>query len=141
MTDSLSSAVLDHLGVAVDSLERSVAFYEQALGLKVSGYETILAEKTRVAMLPAGESRIELLEATDPDSPIARFLGKHGPGLHHICLRVPNLAAAIERLKKHGARLISEQPGTGAGSHRYIFVHPASADGVLLELVEQPRTK
>jgi methylmalonyl-CoA epimerase len=131
--------VLDHLGVAVRSLDEAVKFYEGVLGLKVSGYETIAAEKTRVAMLPAGGTRIELLEATAPDSPIGRFLAKRGPGLHHICLRVPDLAAAVEHLRLSGARLISEIPGTGAGGHRYVFVHPSSAGGVLLELVEETR--
>jgi methylmalonyl-CoA epimerase len=127
---------IDHLGVAVRSLAEAVSFYERALGLKIFAYETIAAEKTRVAMVPLGESRIELLEATTPDSPIARFLDKRGPGLHHICLRVPDLAAAIAQLRKSGARLINEEPGIGAGGHRYVFVHPSSAGGVLLELAE-----
>lgn len=134
-------AVLDHLGVAVQSLAESARFYEEVIGLKVSGFETIEAEKTRVAMIPVGDGRIELLEPTAPDSPIARFLAKRGPGLHHICLRVPDLAAAMERLRRSGARLINESPGTGAGGHKYVFVHPSSAGGVLLELVEQSYTK
>ncbi|HWP84739.1 MAG TPA: methylmalonyl Co-A mutase-associated GTPase MeaB, partial [Terriglobia bacterium] len=114
-----AEAVLDHLGVAVNSLEQAAGFYQQALGLQVSRSETIPAERTRVAMLPVGGSRIELLEATDPDSPIARFLAKRGPGLHHICLRVPDLTAAMDRLRTHGARLVNETPGRGAGGHRY----------------------
>ena len=105
--------------------------------MKVAGFETIAAEKTKVAMLPLGDTRIELLEAVEPDSPIARFLAKRGGGLHHICLRVPDLGAAVARLRQSGARLISEFPGTGAGGHKYVFVHPASAGGVLLELVER----
>ena len=136
-----ASIVLDHLGVAVQSLEEAVRFYKGVLGLKVSGYETIAAEKTKVAMIPLGESRIELLEATATDSPIARFLAKRGPGLHHICLRVPDLAAAVARLKQSGALIINEAPGVGAGGHRYVFIHPSSAGGVLLELVEsEPRS-
>ncbi|MBI2819209.1 MAG: methylmalonyl Co-A mutase-associated GTPase MeaB [Acidobacteria bacterium] len=128
---------LDHLGVGVISLEDAIAFYQGMLGLQVSGYETIPQEKVKVAMLPLGDTRIELLEPTAPDSPIARFLAKRGPGLHHICLRVPDLAAAVARLRQNGVRLINEVPGTGAGGHKYVFVHPASAGGVLLELVEQ----
>jgi len=143
MADETSHAdtVLDHLGVAVRSLADSVRFYEEVLGLKVSGYETVEAEKTRLAMIPVGAARIELLESTAPDSPIARFLAKRGPGLHHICLRVPDLAAALERLRRSGARLINEVPAIGAGGHKYIFVHPASAGGVLLELVEKSGTR
>ena len=132
-----SSAVLDHLGIAVESLADAIAFYERALGLTVSGYESIPEEKTRVAMVPVGESRIELMEPMDPDSPIARSLAKRGPGLHHISLRVPDLGAAIERLKQNGIKIINAEPGIGAGGHRYIFVHPLSTGGVLLELVEQ----
>jgi methylmalonyl-CoA epimerase len=129
--------VLDHLGVAVASLAEAARFYEEVLGLPVTGYETIAAEKTRVAMIPLGGTRIELLEPTAPESPIARFLAKRGPGLHHICLRVPDLAAAMERLRRDGARFVNEAPGSGAGGHKYVFVHPSSAGGVLLELVEQ----
>ena len=133
--------VLDHIGIAVASLAEAVAFYEGALGLSVSGYETIAQEKTKVAMIPVGESRIELLEATEPDSPIARFIAKRGPGLHHISLRVPNLEDAVFRLQESGVKLISQEPRVGAGGHRYAFIHPSSAGGVLLELVEssEPR--
>ncbi|MBI3934558.1 MAG: methylmalonyl Co-A mutase-associated GTPase MeaB [Acidobacteria bacterium] len=139
--DDGGEPVLDHLGVAVQSLEEAVVFYETVLGLKAAGYETIVPEKTQVAMLPLGDTRIELLEATAPDSPIGRFLANRGPGLHHLCLRVPDLAAAVERLRNSGARLINEEPGTGAGGHKYVFVHPASSGGVLLELVEESRKK
>jgi LAO/AO transport system kinase len=133
--------VLDHLGVAVRSLEEAVSFYEAAMGLRVSSYETIPQEKTRVAMIPLGDTRIELLEATEPDSPIARFLAKRGPGLHHICLRVPDLSVATARLRARGARLVNEEPGIGARGHRYVFIHPSTAGGVLFELVEasEPR--
>ena len=128
--------VLDHLGVAVESLPLAVQFYQRTLGIMIAGFETIEQEKTRVAMLPVGDCRIELLEATEPDSPIARFLAKRGAGLHHICLRVPDLAAAIARLKDARVELIHSEPQVGAGGHRYVFVHPRSAGGVLLELVE-----
>ena len=133
-------AVLDHLGIAVQSLEEAVRFYQDVLGLRVSGYETLVGEKTKVAMLPLGEGRIELLEPTEPASLIARFLAKRGPGLHHVCLRVPDLNAAVARMQQRGMRLVSEQPRVGAGGHRYVFVHPSSAGGVLLELVEEPAT-
>ena len=126
---------IDHLGIAVTSLEQSIAFY-QSLGLTVAHRETVVTEKVDVAMLPAGDSRIELLEPTAADSPIAKFLEKRGPGLHHIALRVPDLEAAVSRLQAGGARLLN-QPRTGAGGHTYVFVHPASTGGVLLELVGQ----
>jgi len=129
-------AIIDHLGIAVPSLADALNFYERVLGLKVSGFETIAQEKTKVAMLPIGDSRIELLEPTEPDSPVGRFLSKRGPGLHHVCLRVPDLASAVARLRQNGVRLINAEPCTGAGGHRYVFVHPSSAGGVLLELVE-----
>jgi methylmalonyl-CoA epimerase len=131
-------AVLDHLGIAVQSLEQAVSFYQEVLGLPVSGYETIPAEKTKVAMIPLGQGRIELLEATEPDSHIARFLAKRGPGLHHVCLRVPDLSATVARIQQRGMRLVSEESRVGAGGHRYVFIHPSSAGGVLLELVEEP---
>jgi methylmalonyl-CoA epimerase len=126
---------IDHLGIAVKSLAAAKAIY-QKLGLSVSGEELVDAEQVRLVMVPLGESRLELLEATSENSPIARFIARRGEGLHHICLRVPDLAAAVERLKQNGVRLISEEIRIGAGGHRYIFVHPASAGGVLLELVE-----
>jgi LAO/AO transport system kinase len=131
----LHSPSIDHLGIAVTSLEQSIAFY-QSLGLTVAHRETVLTEKVDVAMLPAGDSRIELLEPTAADSPIAKFLEKRGPGLHHIALRVPDLEAAIARLQAGGARLLN-QPRTGAGGHTYAFVHPASTGGVLLELIQE----
>jgi methylmalonyl-CoA epimerase len=126
---------IDHLGIAVKSLAAAKAIY-QKLGLSVSGEELVDAEQVRLVMVPLGESRLELLEATSENSPIARFIARRGEGLHHICLRVPDLAAAVERLKQNGVRLISEEIRIGAGGHRYIFVHPRSAGGVLLELVE-----
>jgi len=125
---------IDHLGIAVDALDAAIAFY-QTVGLGVEHRETVAAEKVNVAMLPAGDSRIELLEPSAPDSPLARFLEKRGPGLHHVALRVPDLNAAVERLAAAGARLLNA-PRPGAGGHTYVFVHPASAGGVLLELIQ-----
>ena len=125
---------IDHLGIAVPNLEQAIRFYE-SVGLAVSYRETVAQEKVHAAMLPAGEPRIELLEPSAPDSPISKFLDKRGGGLHHVALRVPDLSAAVERLRASGARLLNE-PRAGAGGHLYVFVHPASAGGVLLELIQ-----
>lgn len=133
--DKIAGVTIDHLGVAVKSLEQAAAFYE-SIGLAVGHRETVATEKVHVAMLPAGDSRIELLEPSDADSPIGKFLEKRGPGLHHVALRVPDLSAAVERLRASGARLLNE-PRRGAGGHLYVFVHPASAGGVLLELIQE----
>ena len=132
------AVAIDHLGIAVPNLDDALAFYE-SLGLGVSAREIVSTEKVHVAMLPAGDSRIELLEPTVPDSPIGKFLEKRGPGLHHVALRVPDLDAAIARLRASGARLLNE-PRSGAGGHRYVFVHPASTGGVLLELIQESAT-
>lgn len=131
----LDGPVLDHLGIAVKSLDASRAMYE-ALGISVSPTEEVQQERVRVAMLSMGESRIELLEATDVDSVIGRFIERRGEGLHHVALRMPDLEDAMERLKARGVRLVSDVIQIGAGGHRYVFVHPASANGVLLELVD-----
>ena len=129
---------IDHLGIAVKSLAASKAWYER-LGLRVESEEVVEHEKVRVAMLPVGESRIELLEATSDDSPIARFIAQRGEGLHHVSLRVADLEETVARLKKSGTRFVSEEIKMGAGGHRYVFVHPSSAGGVLLELCEDSR--
>jgi methylmalonyl-CoA epimerase len=126
---------IDHLGIAVKSLASAKTIYEK-LGLTISPEETVEHEKVRLVMVPVGESRLELLEATADDSAIAKYIVKHGEGIHHICMRVPDLPGAIERLKADGVRLVSNEIKTGAGGHRYIFVHPQSTAGVLLELVE-----
>jgi len=127
---------IDHLGIAVQSLEAGLGFYEQQLGFPVSLRETVEREKVNVAMLPAGDARIELLEASEPDSVIAKFIEKRGAGLHHVAVKVPDLVATVERLKSQGARLLNE-PRSGAGGHLYVFVHPSSTGGVLLELIQQ----
>jgi len=126
---------IDHLGIAVRSLSSAKALYEK-LGLSISPEETVEHEQVKLVMVPVGESRLELLEATSPDSTIAKFIAKRGEGLHHVCLKVPDLAAAVARLKADGVRLVSEEIKFGAGGHRYVFVHPASTGGVLLELVQ-----
>jgi methylmalonyl-CoA epimerase len=127
---------IDHLGIAVRSLDTALAFYEKQLGFSVSLRETVEHEKVKVAMLPAGESRIELLEATEADSVIAKFIEKRGEGLHHVAIKVPDLAGTVARLKSSGARLMND-PRSGAGGHLYVFVHPASTGGVLLELIQE----
>jgi len=129
---------IDHLGIAVKSLAAAKGIYEK-LGLSVSAEETVEGEQVRCVMVAVGETRLELLEPTSSSSVIAKFIAKRGEGLHHVSLRVPDLPAAVERLKKDGVRLVSEEIKIGAGGHRYVFVHPSSAGGVLLELVEVQR--
>jgi methylmalonyl-CoA epimerase len=126
---------IDHLGIAVKSLAAAKAIYEK-LGLSVSPEETVEHEQVRLVMVPVGESRLELLEATSENSTIAKFIAKRGEGLHHVCMKVPDLQGAVDRLRKDGVRLVSEEIRTGAGGHQYVFVHPASTGGVLLELVQ-----
>ena len=126
---------IDHLGIAVKSLSSAKAIYKK-LGLSVSPEETVEQEQVRLVMVPVGESRLELLEATSENSTIAKSIAKRGEGLHHVCMKVPDLPAAVERLKKDGVRLVSEEIKVGAGGHQYVFVHPSSTGGVLLELVQ-----
>jgi methylmalonyl-CoA epimerase len=127
--------LIDHLGIAVKSLEQARKFYEQ-LGLGPVSEEVVPHEKVRVAMIPVGESRIELLEPTSPDSVIGRFLDKRGEGLHHVAIHVADLAHTVETLKASGTRFVSDEIKVGAGGHLYVFVHPSSAGGVLLELCQ-----
>jgi LAO/AO transport system kinase len=128
-------ARIDHLGIAVRSLDQALTFYENQLGLRVSMRENVEQEKVSVAMLPVGDPRIELLQPAGPDSVVAKFIEKRGEGLHHVALRVPDLRAAVERLRSSGARILNE-PRPGAGGHLYTFVHPSSAGGVLIELIQ-----
>lgn len=127
---------IDHIGIAVRSLTDAVRVYEDVIGLKVSGYDQVDEQGVRVAMLPAGDTRIELLEPIRSDSPIEKFLTKRGEGIHHIAIRVDNIDEALERFKAAGARLIDATPRIGAHNTRIAFIHPASTHGVLLELVE-----
>ena len=126
---------IDHLGIAVKSLTAAKSIYEK-LGLNIAPEETVEQENVRVVMVPVGDSRLELLEATSDDSTIARFIAKRGEGLHHVCLRVPDLETVVAKLKNDGVRLVTNEIKTGAGGHRYVFLHPQSTGGVLLELVE-----
>jgi methylmalonyl-CoA/ethylmalonyl-CoA epimerase len=127
---------IDHIGIAVKSLEESVKFYEM-LGLKAAGTEEVAEQKVRVAFIPTGDSEIELLESTAPDGPIARHIEKNGEGLQHVALRVDNIEAALAELKEKGVRLIDEKPRYGAGGARIAFIHPKSTGGILLELSER----
>jgi methylmalonyl-CoA/ethylmalonyl-CoA epimerase len=126
-----------HIGIAVRSIEEARGFWE-ALGLRVEHVEEVPHEGVRVAMIPCGESRIELLEPTREDSPIAGFLAKRGPGIHHLCLASDDVAGDDSRLRAAGVELLRAAPTAGAGGSRVQFVHPKSAGGVLVELAEEP---
>ena len=127
---------VDHVGIAVKNLDESVKFYE-SLGFKVTGYEVVAEQKVKVAFLPCGDSELELLESTEPDGPIARFIEKNGPGIQHIAIRVDDIDKALEELKEKGVRLIDQTPRYGAGNARIAFVHPKATGGVLLELTQR----
>jgi methylmalonyl-CoA epimerase len=127
---------IDHIGIAVKSLAEAAAIYENALGLKVNAYDLVDEQGVRVAMLNIGESRIELLEPTGPESPIEKFMTKRGEGIHHIAITVDDIEKALERLKAAGVRLVDNEPRRGAHNTRIAFVHPSSTHGVLLELVQ-----
>lgn len=127
---------IEHIGIATRGLDEALSFWRDALGLEVVHTEVVEEQKVRVAMLPLGEPRIELLEPTADDSPVAKFLEKRGAGIHHVAVRVDDIRAALARLKESGARLIDEAPRVGADNCLVAFVHPSSAGGVLLELVE-----
>ena len=127
---------IEHIGIATRSLEDSLKFWRDALGLELTHTEVVEEQGVRVAMLPLGEPRIELLEPTREDSPVAKFLEKRGAGIHHIAVRVDDIRATLSDLKEKGARLIDESPRVGAGGCLVAFIHPAAAGGVLLELVE-----
>ena len=131
---------IDHLGIAVRSISDSLAFYRDALGLGVSGTERVDDQGVTVALLPVGESRIELLEPFSEASPVGRFIAKRGEGLHHICYEVDDLADKLEELRSRGLRLLDGYPRRGAEGKLVAFLHPASANGVLVELVEKART-
>ena len=129
---------IDHIGIATHGIDDAARFYLESLGLQIEHVEEVASQKVRVAMLPLGESRVELLEPTSDDSPISKFLAKRGPGIHHIAVQVQDIRASMAELKEKGARLIDEQPRTGAGGCLVAFIHPSSTGGVLLELVEHP---
>ncbi len=127
---------IEHIGIATRGLDDALGFWRDALGLELQDVEEVAEQGVRVAMLPIGETRVELLEPTSEASPIARFLEKRGAGIHHIAVRVDDIGATLKRLKERGLRLIDEVPRRGAGGCLVAFIHPSSANGVLLELVE-----
>ena len=128
---------IDHIAIAVNSLSEAIPFYEELLGLELEGTEEVPDQQVRVAFLRVGATRIELLEPTSETSPISKFLAKRGPGLHHIALTTEDVASRLVRLKEAGARLIDEEPKTGAEGKQIAFVHPKSTSGVLLELCSE----
>jgi methylmalonyl-CoA/ethylmalonyl-CoA epimerase len=131
-------AVLDHIGIAVKDVGAAFAFYRDALGLEIEPPEEVASQHVRAHFAAIGEARLELLEATAPESPIARYIDKRGPGLHHITLRVPDLGAALAELRRRGIRMIDEEPRPGAEGSLIAFVHPSSTGGVLIELKQNP---
>lgn len=125
---------IDHIGIAVANLAEALAFYRDALGLEVAPPEEVGAQRVRAHFIQAGESALELLEATSDDSPIAKYIATRGPGIHHITLRVDDIAASLAQLKARGVRLIDDVPRAGAHGSRVAFIHPGSTHGVLIEL-------
>ncbi len=128
---------IDHLGIAVNSIDEGKNFWTDALGLSFEGTETVAEQKVTTAFLPVGESEVELLESTDPDGPIARYIEKKGQGIQHVAFRVENIDEALAELKEKGIRLIDETPRVGAGGARIAFLHPKATSGVLVELCER----
>jgi methylmalonyl-CoA epimerase len=128
---------IDHIGIAVKSIEKTSELFSNILGLKVAGEEIIEEQKVKVAFLPLGDSELELLESTSPDGSVARFIEKKGEGIQHIAFRVDNLEKILEKLKEDGVRLIDEKPRYGAGRTKIAFLHPKSTNGILIELSER----
>ncbi len=128
---------IQHLGVAVGSIDEALAFWRDGLGLQLKEIEIVEDQGVRVAMLPIGESRIELLEATGAETPVGKFIAKRGPGIHHLCVEVDDLEAKLAELRARGVRLIDETPRIGAGGALVAFVHPAGTGGVLIELTQR----
>lgn len=130
-------ARIDHIGIAVSSIDQALGFFQDALGIRLERVESEEGGRTRVAFLPVGSSDVELVEPQDPDSGLAKFLAKRGEGIHHICFEVDDIEGALAKLKEHGAQLIDETPRRNAQGQRYAFIHPKSAHGVLIELYER----
>lgn len=128
---------VDHIGIAVDNIDETLSFYRDQLGLTLGGIEEVPEQKVKVAFMQLGESRLELLESTDPDGPVAKFIEKRGQGIQHIAIGVDNIEETLETLKAKGAMLIDEKPRIGAGGAKIAFVHPKSTRGVLLEICQK----
>ena len=133
----MKTTVVDHIGIAVRSIDEALSFWQKSLGIQCTGIEEVAEQKVKTAFLPVGATEIELLEATADDSPVAKFIEKKGEGIHHLALRVDDLDAALAELKAPGMRLIDETPRYGAGGARIAFVHPKATGGILLELSER----
>lgn len=133
-SDPLATAQVAHVGIAVSDLDQALAFYRDVLGLKPHPAETV--DGATIVSLPFGPTEIELLHPATPDGPVARFLAKRGPGIHHVCYRVPDLDRALDMCRRHGYQLVDQKPRTGAGGHRIAFLHPKSTAGILIELTE-----
>jgi methylmalonyl-CoA/ethylmalonyl-CoA epimerase len=129
---------IDHIGIAVDNLDETVQFYAEMLGMKVGKIETNAEQKMKVAFLPVGDTKLELLESKDPEGPIAKFIKRKGEGIQHIAFRTENIEKAIIDLKEKGMRFVDEKPRIGAGNTKIVFLHPKDTYGVLVELVQQP---
>jgi methylmalonyl-CoA epimerase len=129
---------IDHIGIAVESIDNWIGYYRDILGLSYTGSEVVTEQKVRVVFLTIGESRIELLEPISPDSPIAAFIEKRGGGIHHISVKVDNIDEALAKHKEAGARLIDEKPRLGAHGMKIAFIHPKASGGVLIELSQAP---
>jgi methylmalonyl-CoA epimerase len=130
---------IDHIGIAVSSMQESLSFWETSLGIELHGIEEVTEQHVRTAFLPVGDTEIELLEPTSAESSVAKFIEKRGEGLHHIAIRVDDIEAALAELKDKGIQLIDETPRNGAGGARIAFVHPKATHGVLLELCERKK--
>ena len=128
---------IDHLGIAVNSIDDGKNFWSEILGLKFEGSETVEAQKVMTAFFPVGESEVELLESTSPDGPVAKFIEKKGTGFQHVAFRVANIEEALEELKEKGIQLIDQTPRLGAGGAKIAFLHPKATGGVLVELCER----
>jgi len=128
---------IDHIGIAVKSIEESLKLYEETLGMELAGTEVVEEQKVRTAFLPIGDTEIELLESTDPEGPIGRYIEKRGEGVQHIAYRVENVEEAIKEMMDKGIRMIDEKPRYGAGGAKIAFCHPKSTNGVLIELCER----
>lgn len=133
----MKTTVVDHIGIAVKSIDEALKFWEDTLGIKCHGVEEVADQKVKTAFLPIADTEVELLEGTSPESPVSKFIEAKGEGIHHLAIRVDNLEAALEELKAKGVRLIDEKPRLGAGGAKIAFLHPKATGGILLELSER----
>jgi methylmalonyl-CoA/ethylmalonyl-CoA epimerase len=133
----MKTLLIDHIGIAVKSIEEAKRTYQDILGLDITGVEEVAEQKVRVAFIPVGESEVELLESTSPDGPVAKFIESRGEGVQHIAFRVDNIDSALQELKDKGIRLIDQTPRKGAGGAKIAFIHPKETGGVLIELSER----